>query len=93
MGSEMCIRDSTNPESKGFLVHHENRVHVFQDPDQALADAKKLVKQTILEKVQDMKFECGPIEVEIDKILIPGSDGNQGLVSAILRGETLVELG
>jgi len=40
-----------------------------------------------------MQFECGPIEMEFDKILIPGSDGNQGLVSATLRGETLVELG
>ena len=83
----------TNPESKGFLVHHGNQVHSFQDPDQALADAEKLVEQTIRQKVRDMQFECGPIEVEIDKILIPGSVGNQGLVSANLRGETLVELG
>ena len=83
----------TNPESKGFLIHHGNQVHSFQDPDQALADAEKLVEQTIRKKVRDMQFECGPIEVEIDKILIPGSDGNQGLVSATLRGETLVELG
>ena len=40
-----------------------------------------------------VEFDCGPIEVKIDKILIPGSYGNQGLVSATLRGETLVELG
>ncbi|MDP6730904.1 MAG: hypothetical protein QF675_13060, partial [SAR324 cluster bacterium] len=73
--------------------HHGNRVHSFQDPDQALADAGKLVEQTIRQKVRDMQFECGPIEVEIDKILIPGSVGNHGLVSATLRGETLVELG
>ena len=80
-------------QSKGFLIHHGNQVHSFQDPDQALADAEKLVEQTIRKKVRDMQFECGPIGVEIDKILIPGSDGNQGLVSATLRGETLVELG
>ena len=29
----------------------------------------------------------------MDKILIPGTLGNQGLVSATIRGETLVQLG
>ena len=79
-----------------LLAHHSARdlARLYgQDPDQALVNAEKLVKQTIQEKVHKMHFECGPVKFFVDKILIPGSHGNQGLVSAKLLGETVVDLG
>ena len=83
----------TNPESKGFILHHQDRVRTFQDPDEALVEAEQYVKEAIREKVRRMNFQCGSIEIDIDKILIPGTLDNQGLVSATIRGETLVQLG
>ncbi len=83
----------TNPESKGFILHHQDHVRTFQDPDLALVEAEQYVREAIREKVRRMNFECGSIEIDMDKILIPGTLGNQGLVSATIRGETLVQLG
>lgn len=83
----------TNPESKGFILHHQDHVRTFQDPDLALVEAEQYVREAIREKVRRMNFQCGSIEIDMDKILIPGTLGNQGLVSATIRGETLVQLG
>ena len=82
----------TNPESNGFILHVGNQVTVFTDPDEALKEARKAARTLIQQQSRAMGLKKPEIQIEEKFIRVPGTKDNEGLVSAVIRANSIVKL-
>jgi N-methylhydantoinase A/oxoprolinase/acetone carboxylase beta subunit len=76
-------------EQGGFSLHHSGEPLIFMEASQALAKADELVRAMAASKAQQMAGEILDTQVQIERLDVPGLDGDAGLISATLTAECL----
>lgn len=76
-------------EQGGFTLHHSGEPLMFTDASEALAEADCLVRQLAEAKAEQMIGEVLETEVQIERLDVPGLNGDVGLISATLTAECL----
>ena len=76
-------------ESGAYRVHLVDRLHELGTWEQALELAKQSAFEEAQSKAREAGAETSKVEYAIQKIHLPGTSGDEGIVEAIIRAEAI----
>jgi N-methylhydantoinase A/oxoprolinase/acetone carboxylase beta subunit len=83
-----AVVEITKREDGAFNVHHEGEPFVTRSPHEALAKAQEIAEAEAHSHSVAMGGRDIQVSIEVERILVPGRDGDDALVAATVIGES-----
>ena len=77
-----AVVEISSAEQGGYRLHHDGKPIFVSSPTEALEKAKAMAEALAVEKAEAMDATQLSTDIGIERLDIPGMDGDQGLISA-----------
>jgi len=83
------VVEISSGESGGYNLHHDGKPIKVTSPTEAIEKAKVLAEGMAIKKAEEMDAANLETEVSVERLDIPGMEGDRGLISATVTAVCL----